>query len=433
VAFTYVTITHIFETAADVAATGTIEWTPIVPMRNGHTVIAAPVPALLSGGGQMSVVLAANTDPGTTPAGTIYKVVEKITGQPTLTYYVQIPHDQGSTLNLADLTDWAGGSGGGGSGTVETINGEAPDGFGNVVVSASDVGAQPAEADLTGLAALNDGYPRRVAGAWSVTDYPSAPRFITPPQVVTYGALFSLNAATSSVFRLVATGDTTLAAITGGVDGQIIALEVIADGGPWQLAFADGTPARTITADSRWIGSFLYDATDGTWTLDDDIGPTGPAGPSGPTGPSGPAGFADPIQSVILPYSTPLTIDARAGDVFRVIATGDLVVSAITNGVDGQVVVLQVQASGSSRTLTIAGASLLITATKWWSGELRYLGPPVDVWLLAEGVGAGTVTADPIVSGYGLGGYGSGPYGGISPAGGFGYGSGGYGTGGYGG
>lgn len=164
-AFTYVTLTHTFETAGDVAAQGTLEFTPVAPMTNGLTVIKAPVKATLSGSGGLSVRIAANTDPDTFPAGTTYQVVEKITGQPLNTYYVQVPHDQGSTVDLGTLTGWVGGgSTGGGTGGVSSVNGKT----GAVTLSASDVGAQPADPDLTALGGLDDGYPRRVGGAWQV-------------------------------------------------------------------------------------------------------------------------------------------------------------------------------------------------------------------------------------------------------------------------
>jgi hypothetical protein len=166
-AFTYVAISHTFETAGDVAAAGSVEFIPVTPMHNGITVVQKTVTAALSGAGTISQSLAANTDPDTRPTGTTYKVTERITGQSPLVYYIQIPHDDGPALDLRDLAGWQG-STGSGSGTVNTINSEGPDGSGNVVVSASDVGAQPADADLTGLAALDDGVPVRAAGTWGL-------------------------------------------------------------------------------------------------------------------------------------------------------------------------------------------------------------------------------------------------------------------------
>lgn len=164
-AFTYVTITHTFETAADLAAAGQVDFQPVSPMHNGITVVARKITAQLTGAGLLSQLLAANTDPGTLPTGTVYQVTERISGQSPFTYYVQVPHDRGSTLDLRDLAGWVGNTSGGSG--VLTVNGEDPDGFGNIVVSAADIGAQPADADLAGLATLGDGFPYRASSVWS--------------------------------------------------------------------------------------------------------------------------------------------------------------------------------------------------------------------------------------------------------------------------
>lgn len=165
-AFTYVTVTHTFGTAGGLPAAGKVVFDPVEPMHNGVTVISAPVTATLSGLGVLSQMLAANTDPDTVPSGTTYKVTEQIVGQPLNSYYIQVPHDQGSTINLAVLNSWVGGAPTGLF--VATVNGESPDGSGNLVLSASDVGAQLADTDLTGLAGLGDGVPIRTGGTWGL-------------------------------------------------------------------------------------------------------------------------------------------------------------------------------------------------------------------------------------------------------------------------
>jgi len=177
VAFTYVTVTHTFETAADVAASGSVEFVPIVPMHNGVTVVKKAVTATLTGSGGLSQMLAANTDPETVPTGTVYQVTERITGQSALTYYVQVPHDQGSSIDLRSLAGWVGGTGA--AGTVVSINSEGPDGLGNIVLSAADVGAQLADGDLDGLAALGNGVPIRTSGTWGlVSGTPDGTKFL---------------------------------------------------------------------------------------------------------------------------------------------------------------------------------------------------------------------------------------------------------------
>src|SRR5215207_4767460 len=118
--FTYVTVTHEFREADEAPATGKVAFTPVAPMHNAGTVTAAAVTATLVNGA-LSVRLAANTDPDTLPTGTTYKVVETITGQVTNTYFVQIPHDEGGTVNLAVLSGWAGATFP--AAVVETVNG----------------------------------------------------------------------------------------------------------------------------------------------------------------------------------------------------------------------------------------------------------------------------------------------------------------------
>src|SRR5215207_3052922 len=110
-AFTYVTVTHSYSEPDEDPAVGTVEFTPVAAMRNEVTVVSAAVKATLTVGGALSQRLAANTDPDTTPTGTTYKVVEKLLGQPHITYYVQIPHDEGGSIDLRDLAGWQGGTG----------------------------------------------------------------------------------------------------------------------------------------------------------------------------------------------------------------------------------------------------------------------------------------------------------------------------------
>ena len=73
-------------------------------MINGGVVnYPAPITRRVDVDGHLTIDLAANTDTGTTPAGVTYKVAELLNGT-TRIYYVSIPHDQGSTLDLSTLT-----------------------------------------------------------------------------------------------------------------------------------------------------------------------------------------------------------------------------------------------------------------------------------------------------------------------------------------
>lgn len=101
-AFTTVTVVSNYDLADGTDPTGTVSFTPTEPMVNGITVLAAKVTERLNIDGLLTVHLAANTDPGTLPANTSY-LVEEAVGGATRSSYVQIPHDQGSTIELSGL------------------------------------------------------------------------------------------------------------------------------------------------------------------------------------------------------------------------------------------------------------------------------------------------------------------------------------------
>lgn len=277
-AFTYVTITHTFETAADLAAAGTVEFTPIVPMHNGVTVIKKPVTATLSGVGGLSQLLAANTDPDTTPTGTVYQVTERITGQTELTYYVQVPHDAGGSIDLRDLAGWVGGTGSGG-GAVSTINGEPPDGAGDIVLSATDVGAQPADADLDGLAGLGDGVPVRTSGTWAAASgTPDGTKFLRDDgtwAVASGGSGYTSENARDDIAAALVAGSNVTITPNDGADTITIAAAT---------SGSSGIPASTVDAKGDLIVGTANDTvarrsvgTDGQMLVADSAQTTGVA------------------------------------------------------------------------------------------------------------------------------------------------------------
>jgi len=101
--FTQVTVTRDYDLATGAAPSGTVYFTPSAWLVNGVTVPPAAVAAPLNVAGQITVDLFANTDPATAPAGSYYTVREDISGQPTRTYTVIIPHNIGSTVDLSGL------------------------------------------------------------------------------------------------------------------------------------------------------------------------------------------------------------------------------------------------------------------------------------------------------------------------------------------
>lgn len=214
VAFTPVTITHDFDLPNQAGVVGTISWTPAEPMHNGSKTVGGTVISTLDAAGALSQVIDATTDPGTTPPGVPYRIVIRITGQPTRTYYSPVPHDQGSTIDLAALLAWATTLSGGGSGSGFAYN--------PVVLTAT-------------------------AGV------------ITPDATRGYGP-----------HRYTATSDITLDDPDGGSDGQPLEVQVYASGADRLLTAAGSS--LTIPAGTWWWGRLSYVSATTTWLLDDDSG-----------------------------------------------------------------------------------------------------------------------------------------------------------------
>jgi hypothetical protein len=83
---------------------------------------------------------------------------------------------------------------------------------------------------------------------------------------------------------------------------------------------------------------------------------------------------------VTVTYAASITLDASAGCVFRVTATGDLALADIINGVDGQPVAFEVLASGGTRTVTVTGDTTPLTSGSWLSKTFRY-NAAAAIWL----------------------------------------------------
>lgn len=103
--FTQITVTRDYDNPDGTDPAGYVLFQPTSPMVNdGVTVVATVKRADLDVDGLISIDLAANTDPDTTPTGTAYYVTERITGQDVRSYYVVIPHDAaGGKVDLSEL------------------------------------------------------------------------------------------------------------------------------------------------------------------------------------------------------------------------------------------------------------------------------------------------------------------------------------------
>jgi len=60
-------------------------------------------------------------------------------------------------------------------------------------------------------------------------------------------------------------------------------------------------------------------------------------------------------------YAATVAIDASTGDAFSITATGDMHLAAMTNPTNGQMILVEVLASGSNRVVTVDGPTLLTT------------------------------------------------------------------------
>lgn len=71
---------------------------------------------------------------------------------------------------------------------------------------------------------------------------------------------------------------------------------------------------------------------------------------------------------VTVTYAASITLNAALGSVFRVTATGDLTLTDITGGTDGQTVRLEVLASGGTRSVTVTGGGVSsVPSGQWWT------------------------------------------------------------------
>jgi hypothetical protein len=237
-----VTVTRTYSTPVGYPARGTVRFTPTTPMVNGVTTIAAPVEEALDHSGNLSITVAANSDPATLPVGASYDVQETLTGQATRTYRVVIPHNQGSTVSLSALEQLP----------------MPPPPSPTDVWTAALAGKQPLDDDLTaiaGLGAANNDLLQRKSGAWTNR---------TPAQVKTdlaVGAADLTATGTRDGTKFLRDDNTWQIGSGGGgavssVNGQTGAVVLTPD------SFTDGTTNHVFTAaDDTKLGGIATGAT----------------------------------------------------------------------------------------------------------------------------------------------------------------------------
>lgn len=289
-AFTYITLTRTYKTPAGYPAQGSISFIPVVPMVNGNTVISSQEQASLNSTGSISIPLAANNDPGTTPIGTTYRVQEELTGQPARAYNVVIPYNApGGTVDLATLAPVTASPPA--VSYVSSINGQTgavtisagtdatttSKGAARILGGTADAPTVPwsaltgVDADLTALAGLGDGIPSRSGAVWSArsasqlrTDISAQPsatmltRLSATPVTSTTSGSVTPDASQACAFFYTATGNLTISDISNGIDGQLVYIQVTASGAARTL-IVTGLFSRVLPSGERWAGHFRYD------------------------------------------------------------------------------------------------------------------------------------------------------------------------------
>jgi hypothetical protein len=162
----------------------------------------------------------------------------------------------------------------------------------------------------------------------------------------TYSAsTITLDAAYEQL-RWTLNGDITVN-VSGGTpfDGQRVLIEANANSATRTVTFASGfetsvaVPERTLVVPSGGWGYVSLIYRNGTWRLI----------------------AMDPVTPVLaqsVTYAATITLDAGTGSRFKTTATGNLTLNAPTNGIDGQMVLIAVTASGANRTVTFSGITL---------------------------------------------------------------------------
>lgn len=103
--FTSITVSGTFQNEDGTAAAGTLQFQLSAPMVNADLVIEpVPVTVTLNSQGKFSLPLKANDDPTTTPQGTTYTVIERITSSSNREYSIVVPHTApGAAVDLSTL------------------------------------------------------------------------------------------------------------------------------------------------------------------------------------------------------------------------------------------------------------------------------------------------------------------------------------------
>jgi hypothetical protein len=186
------------------------------------------------------------------------------------------------TLTAANVVNTGGGGGGGGGVNSVTAGDDSVTIGGtdtDVTVAVDQANLVVAESQVTGLttalAALAPIASPSFTGTASVVNETVTGAFSITVDTVTYASTITPDATTGNYFRCTLTGNVTLAAPTGGVDGQKVIIELVQDSTGSRLvttsALHFGTSitsfTATTTASKRDKIGLIYNSASSVWDV----------------------------------------------------------------------------------------------------------------------------------------------------------------------
>jgi hypothetical protein len=222
---TTITVTASYPNIAGQPQSGLVKFDPGQPVSDGtgKVILTGAVTCYVFNGIMQPVILPCTDNANISPTNFNYKVTETL-GTNVRSYYIQLPHTLGSTVDLSSLT--------------------------------------PLLA-VTSVA----GYMPIAGGAFTGAVEPSV---IT----LTDASVVTVVASQGNLFRLTLTGNHQLD-ISGGVDGQLIRVDVIQGaGGPWILSYSSvfdfgsaGPPTLSTSTGAKDVLGLAYRSSSGKWDV----------------------------------------------------------------------------------------------------------------------------------------------------------------------
>jgi hypothetical protein len=220
---------------------------------DGTTIVAKKVEVPLDANGDFTVDLPATNDTDLAPTGTTYDVVVTVGGTERK-WSISLPLEDTEVALPALAPVIPSGSA---STAVLRVAGKLPDGTGNIVLAASDVGAANATETTNALnGKADEDHTHGIADVTGLQAALNGKASARTPQALVDATTITIDAATGSEHRVTLAGNRTLAVPTNGTDGQMLLLRVTQDatGGRTLMLHADirtGTDVSTVSLSSE--------------------------------------------------------------------------------------------------------------------------------------------------------------------------------------